>query len=284
MYGTKSSNVGLRSVAVEAHMNIVTIANAKPKTHNADISDPSMDAKDTYVLRDIHQIIEVPHVAQELLSSERTPTLSMALPAYEYINEGGKTRIYALSIIVNQSIKLECLKEHWEAEDVENAREWMLQAMISICTSIRVGETGTQLELATSSVSHGTLPTLGATEERFRKELELDRKDAECEFSRYEDEISFVSGRIPDFSLAGLPVRISLNSFPNREVNEVQIVSTVRPVLRNMEGGYWSSFYSVCLRKAKQNMISLTAEEISLSMGTDSSNVLSKQLVREGSS
>ncbi|KAG2744443.1 hypothetical protein P692DRAFT_201721841 [Suillus brevipes Sb2] len=128
------------------------------ETQNADISDLSMDAKDTDVLRDIHQIIEVPHVAQELLSSERTPTLSMALPAYEvlnmqwtqlrstiwelshyidvgldklkqYINEGRKTRIYALSMIVNPSIKLDWLKEHWEAEDVENAREWMLQAV-----------------------------------------------------------------------------------------------------------------------------------------------------------
>ena len=83
--------------------------------------------KDTDVLRDIHQIIEVPHTAQELLSSERTPTLSMALPAYEllerkwtqlqstiwelshyigvgidklkqYVNEGRKTRIYAFSM------------------------------------------------------------------------------------------------------------------------------------------------------------------------------------------
>jgi hypothetical protein len=101
------------------------------ETQNADISDLSMDAKDIDVLHDIHQIIEVPHVAQELLSSEWTPTLSMALPAYEvlssqwtqlrstiwelshyidvglnklkqYINEGRKTRIYALSMSVFQ--------------------------------------------------------------------------------------------------------------------------------------------------------------------------------------
>ncbi|OAX31001.1 hypothetical protein K503DRAFT_134938 [Rhizopogon vinicolor AM-OR11-026] len=117
------------------------------ETQNTDIADLSMDVKDTDVLREIHQIIEVPHIAQEIISSERTPTLSMALPAYEsltskwtqlqstiwelsyyigvgldklrqYINEGRKTRIYALSIIVNPSIMLEWLKEHWEAEDV----------------------------------------------------------------------------------------------------------------------------------------------------------------------
>ena len=65
----------------------------------------------------------------------------------QYINEGRKTCIYALSmskffpcwawhqywhfpvriIVVNPSIKLEWLEEHWEAEDVGNAIEWMLQ-------------------------------------------------------------------------------------------------------------------------------------------------------------
>jgi hypothetical protein len=55
------------------------------ETQNTDIADLSMDMKDTDVLRDIHQVIEVPHIAQELLSSERTPTLSMALPAYELL-------------------------------------------------------------------------------------------------------------------------------------------------------------------------------------------------------
>ncbi|KAG2040781.1 hypothetical protein BDR03DRAFT_948504, partial [Suillus americanus] len=42
---------------------------------------------------------------------------------------------------------------------------------------------------STSIVSEPAVhsPILETTEERFRKELELDRKDAECEFSRYED-------------------------------------------------------------------------------------------------
>ncbi|KAG2059651.1 hypothetical protein BDR06DRAFT_979789 [Suillus hirtellus] len=94
---------------------------------NADIAHLSMDSKDVDVLCDIHQIIKVPHAAQELLASERTPTLSMALPAYEllqtkwtelkgtiwelahyieigldklanYICQGRKTWIYALAM------------------------------------------------------------------------------------------------------------------------------------------------------------------------------------------
>ncbi|KAJ8582383.1 hypothetical protein M405DRAFT_921479, partial [Rhizopogon salebrosus TDB-379] len=52
---------------------------------NSDLAHLSMDLKDLDVLRDIHQIIEVPHAAQELLAAERTPTLSMALPSYELL-------------------------------------------------------------------------------------------------------------------------------------------------------------------------------------------------------
>lgn len=37
------------------------------------------------VLHDIHTIFQVPHAAQELLSAEKTPTLSMALPAFEML-------------------------------------------------------------------------------------------------------------------------------------------------------------------------------------------------------
>lgn len=116
------------------------------------------------------------------------------------------------------------------------------EQMTSFRTSIRVGETKTQLELSMPSVllswqvltnstaiasrslsagfgcmsnlkgnvqcssqastTNSTIPpaptiivsepvvhspTLETTEERSRKELKLDRKDAECEFSRYED-------------------------------------------------------------------------------------------------
>ncbi|KAJ8585245.1 hypothetical protein M405DRAFT_745547 [Rhizopogon salebrosus TDB-379] len=124
---------------------------------NSDLAHLSMDLKDLDVLRDIHQIIEVPHAAQELLAAERTPTLSMALPSYEllkskwselrttiwelshyigigleklteYINEGRKTRIYALTMTINPSIKLEWMKVHWDENDTIKSRGWMLDA------------------------------------------------------------------------------------------------------------------------------------------------------------
>jgi hypothetical protein len=37
------------------------------------------------VLTDLYDILKLPHAAQELLSSEKTPTLSFALPAFEIL-------------------------------------------------------------------------------------------------------------------------------------------------------------------------------------------------------
>lgn len=54
---------------------------------NADISHHLLSEDEFDVLQDIHQVLEIPHVAQELLSAEKTPTLSMALPAYETLIE-----------------------------------------------------------------------------------------------------------------------------------------------------------------------------------------------------
>jgi hypothetical protein len=85
------------------------------------------DGDQWQVLHHIHHILEIPNLAQELLSAERTPTLSMALPAYEmlviswtelkkaipelshyidlgiskimeYVSKGRRSRIYALAM------------------------------------------------------------------------------------------------------------------------------------------------------------------------------------------
>ncbi|OAX40362.1 hypothetical protein K503DRAFT_844628, partial [Rhizopogon vinicolor AM-OR11-026] len=140
---------------------------------NSDIAPLSMDSKDLDVLRDIHQIIEVSHAAQEHLAAERTPTLSVALPSYEllenkwsklkqtiwglshnigfgldklteYIHEGRKTRIYALTMsksshtsTINKNSDI--MKVHWNKNDTIQAREWMLDAVcVSFVPSFRV--------------------------------------------------------------------------------------------------------------------------------------------------
>jgi hypothetical protein len=84
-------------------------------------------AEEFQVLHDIHALLEKPHSAQELLSAEKTPTLSVALPAFEmlvvswsnlqktipelahyigvgiakiqeYVRKGRQSRIYALAM------------------------------------------------------------------------------------------------------------------------------------------------------------------------------------------
>ncbi|KAI6012365.1 hypothetical protein EDC04DRAFT_2579789, partial [Pisolithus marmoratus] len=130
---------------------------------NADIAHLSMSCWSLDVLHDIHQVLEVAHTAQELLSGECTPTLSMVLPAYEllcekwsqlqqtihelspyigvgytklkfYINQGQKTQTYALAMIVNPSIKLWWIQDHWMEEDVVKARKWVIEAVCVICS------------------------------------------------------------------------------------------------------------------------------------------------------
>ncbi|KAH7903910.1 ribonuclease H-like domain-containing protein, partial [Hygrophoropsis aurantiaca] len=125
---------------------------------HTDISHLDMSAQELDVLRDIHQVLEVPHCAQELLSAERTPTLSMALPSYEdlicqwitlqstlpelshyigvgldklkdYTNEARKTRVYALAMIINPGIKLDWIASHWTEDETSKARSWILDAV-----------------------------------------------------------------------------------------------------------------------------------------------------------
>ncbi|KAI0726791.1 hypothetical protein C8Q72DRAFT_926324, partial [Fomitopsis betulina] len=49
----------------------------------ADLEHYLLSAKELEVLQDIHQFLRAPHLVQELLSGEQTPTASRALPAYE---------------------------------------------------------------------------------------------------------------------------------------------------------------------------------------------------------
>ncbi|KAG1847021.1 hypothetical protein DFJ58DRAFT_843337 [Suillus subalutaceus] len=109
----------------------------------------------------------------------------------QYINEGRKTRIYAPSmgrtIFVNPGIKLEWLQEwltfrflHPFYFSPARLMIWPHEQPPSKCAAL--------IFSATNSAIPPT-PTIIVSEpaERFRKELELDRKDAECELSRYED-------------------------------------------------------------------------------------------------
>ncbi|KAJ2975727.1 hypothetical protein NUW54_g11681 [Trametes sanguinea] len=135
--------------AVETFMN-------DPK--QMDIAHYLLGATDLRVLEDIREFLLLPHLVQELLSAEQTPTASQALPAYErllgllklaakkhpkiahginasisaleqYMAYTRQTRVYALAMIVNPSMKLAFLDKHWTAEEKAAAIEWAKEAV-----------------------------------------------------------------------------------------------------------------------------------------------------------
>ncbi|KAH9917776.1 ribonuclease H-like domain-containing protein, partial [Fomitopsis serialis] len=101
-----------------------------------DLSDAEFD-----VLVDIHQVFAAPNAAQELLSAEKTPTLSMALPVFtelmdvwteqtktipelqhyidigidrvqKYVNIARSSQVYALAMIINPTSKMTWINAH----------------------------------------------------------------------------------------------------------------------------------------------------------------------------
>ncbi|RPD74060.1 hypothetical protein L226DRAFT_583602 [Lentinus tigrinus ALCF2SS1-7] len=126
-----------------------------------DISHTLLRPSEYDALKEIYQILEIPHDAQQLLSYERTPSLTIALPAYElllagwrelrqeiphmatyintgiqkieeYVNLSRRSRIHALAMALNPAIKLSWMEQHWSAWEAAQAREWLLDA---VCTS-----------------------------------------------------------------------------------------------------------------------------------------------------
>ncbi|KAG2116461.1 uncharacterized protein F5147DRAFT_758107 [Suillus discolor] len=115
----------------------------------------------------------------------------------------------ATVISISVVVELEWLKERWQTQDVQNARKWILQASwpgsnlignrtlsitagahqlnsdcLSIFRSASTTTSSTSTIPPTPIIVSETMmrsPTPETTEERIRKELEQDRKDAECE-------------------------------------------------------------------------------------------------------
>lgn len=112
--------IKLHSQAVRKFLN-------RPKQSEAKLNELILDRKGEVLLKQIHETTHMPHLAQEVLSSQRTPTLSFSLPLYtaiieqwtdlkcqypllsphiqlgidkieDYVGHSRKTRIYALAI------------------------------------------------------------------------------------------------------------------------------------------------------------------------------------------
>ncbi|KAH9160548.1 ribonuclease H-like domain-containing protein, partial [Lactarius sanguifluus] len=130
-------------------------------------------SKQYEVLGHIHQILQIPHWAQELLAAEKTPTLAMALPVYEklvelwkslalaipemshyiglgvakimeYVSKGRRNKIYALAMILNPRTKFQWMEQQWELKECVAAEIWLEEAMLLYSRSTRLEERATQ--------------------------------------------------------------------------------------------------------------------------------------------
>ncbi|KAG9096989.1 hypothetical protein FS749_007324 [Ceratobasidium sp. UAMH 11750] len=120
------------------------------RNHEAAI--PIVTHKQYEVLQDISTVLSVARRTQDLLSAERTPTLSLALPVYEtilelwrdcrhifpelalaidgailkveeYVLKSRRSPVHVLAMFVNPSLKLEWINKHWHASTAQQAHK-----------------------------------------------------------------------------------------------------------------------------------------------------------------
>lgn len=73
----------LLSLKPAVNMRLQAINVFLDKAKQRDIAYMTLTKADLQVLEDIRAFLQIPHTVQELLSAERTPTLSMVIPTYE---------------------------------------------------------------------------------------------------------------------------------------------------------------------------------------------------------
>jgi hAT family C-terminal dimerisation region len=152
----------LRFLGLTSHsIQVVTAFLAKPRNHDI-LREKGLNSADLAVLGHIIQVLLVFHRAQELLSSERTPTLALVLPAYElifqilrmYINtnqfphlnfairasvtklEGymemaRQNECYGMAMFLNPSSKKGWMVKHWTNAEVERCMRKITEAMLA---------------------------------------------------------------------------------------------------------------------------------------------------------
>ncbi|KAG8749081.1 hypothetical protein FRC11_011606, partial [Ceratobasidium sp. 423] len=126
---------------------------------NRDAQIPVVSHNQFEVLQHITTVLGVAHSAQELLSAEKTPTLSLAFPVYEsvvqawldlskklpklataigtgiakireYINRTQNARVHTLAMVINPALKFEWFNQYWAGYDRQQAYEIVRETMM----------------------------------------------------------------------------------------------------------------------------------------------------------
>lgn len=58
---------------------------SRPKQKDSELRSLVLNKAQVCVTKHICEVVEIPHLAQELLSTDRTPTLAFSLPVYDKI-------------------------------------------------------------------------------------------------------------------------------------------------------------------------------------------------------
>ncbi|VDC02215.1 unnamed protein product [Peniophora sp. CBMAI 1063] len=118
-----------------------------------------LSTEEVEAVQDIYQLLEIPHDAQQILSSHHTPGLALAVPTYEAVIEkwtelkdtlphlahfidigiekldeyrayARRTRAYGLAMALHPGMKLEGVAKYWGTADADIVRDWLVDAMI----------------------------------------------------------------------------------------------------------------------------------------------------------
>ncbi|KAF5329696.1 hypothetical protein D9619_009224 [Psilocybe cf. subviscida] len=132
---------------------------AKIIAENDDLADHAFTDAQFRVASDIRVFLQVFHSVQELVSAEKTPTLSIVLPLYElllrmlkdlsrvriklahainasitkleeYLAISRTAKMYSLAMVINPKIKFGWLKKHWTTDEYTKARESVEKALL----------------------------------------------------------------------------------------------------------------------------------------------------------
>lgn len=58
---------------------------SRPKQADSELPALVLNEAQVCVVKHVREVVEIPHLAQELLSTDRTPTLAFSLPVYDKI-------------------------------------------------------------------------------------------------------------------------------------------------------------------------------------------------------
>ncbi|KAF5358783.1 hypothetical protein D9758_008530 [Tetrapyrgos nigripes] len=133
---------------------------------NEEIRSLLLSQAELHVLKDIQLYLKTFHLIQELVSGQKTPTISFVLPLYEqlianlktlkiviprlshmiessleklyeYVDKARSTHMYAFALVINPTSKMRWIEQQWSAQDASNAKSAILDVMTRHQTAAR---------------------------------------------------------------------------------------------------------------------------------------------------